>query len=132
MSSTIITTSILILILLFLYYVPFLLWLATKSSGVEFGLIELILMRLRKVPPALIVKSLITAKEAGVSGVDKHILEAHFLAGGNITNVIQGLIAAKKAGLKLTVQKACKADLSGIDIVEAAETVAKKHHSGNE
>ena len=89
-------------------------------------------MRFRKVPPALIVKSLITAKEAGVSGVDKHILEAHFLAGGNITNVIQGLIAAKKAGLKLTVQKACKADLSGIDIVEAAETVAKKHHSGNE
>ncbi len=130
MSTTLITISVFIIILLFLYYVPFLLWLASKSSGLKFGLLELIFMRLRNIPPALIVKSLIAANEEGLSGIDKNILEAHYLAGGNVTNVIQGLIAAKKTGLHLTVEKACKADLSGIDLIEATEAVAQKRNSG--
>ena len=66
-----------ILLLLFFYYVPFLLWLSAKVSGVHISLIQLFLMRIRKVPPHSIVRCMIEAHKAGLNNVKRDDLEAH-------------------------------------------------------
>jgi uncharacterized protein YqfA (UPF0365 family) len=125
------TFSILaIFILLFtfiiiLYFFPIGIWFTAILSGVDISLLELILMRFRKVPPALIVRSMIEANKAGIEGLDNITLQAHLLAGGNIVNVVHGLISAKKAGLTLTIKNACKADLDGVDLIKAVDKVSK-------
>ncbi|MPN53178.1 hypothetical protein SDC9_200842 [bioreactor metagenome] len=70
-----------ILILLFFYYVPFLLWVSAKVSGVNISLIQLFLMRIRKVPPHIIVACMIEAHKADLHEVTRDGLEAHYLAG---------------------------------------------------
>ncbi len=117
--SLIIIIAIIIFLFLFLYFVPLGLFITAYFSGVRVKIVkDLIGMRLRKVPPVLIVRNMITATKAGLS-VDQAKMEAHYLAGGNVTKVINALISADKANLGLTFERATAIDLAGRDVLEA-------------
>ena len=75
-------------VIIFLYYVPFMLWINAVVSGVHISLIQLFLMRIRKVPPTKIVNCMIEAHKAGLTDVKRDGLEAHYLAGGHIERVV--------------------------------------------
>lgn len=108
----------LVAISFFLYFVPVGLWVTAFAAGVRIGLFSLVGMRFRKVPPAVIVNSKITAQKAGINVVLDQ-LESHFLAGGNVQKVIAALISADKAGIHLSFEKATAIDLAGRDVLEA-------------
>ena len=105
---------------LFLYFVPINLWITAIFSGVRVGLFELVFMRIRKVPPRIVVTSLITATKAGLK-VATNELETHFLAGGNVPSVIKALISADKANINLGFKQATAIDLAGRDVFEAVQ-----------
>lgn len=112
---------ILLGVFLFFYFVPLGLWVTAFFSGVRVAIVrDLIGMRLRKVAPGPIIRSLITATKAGLT-LELSKLEAHFLAGGNILKVIRALISADKARLGLTFEKAAAIDLAGRDVFEAVQ-----------
>lgn len=77
-----------IFLVLFFHYVPFFLWLSAKVSGVNISLVQLFLMRIRNVPPYIIVPGLIEAHKAGLSNITRDELEAHYLAGGHVEKVV--------------------------------------------
>ena len=111
-------------VLLFLYFVPLGLWI---QSGVSIGwgkvgMIKLVIMRIRKIPPSLIANAIINLHRAGLDFVTSEELETHFLAGGNISNVVDALIAADKANIELKYQNATAIDLAGRDVKEAVQT----------
>ena len=103
-----------------LYFIPINLWITAVFSGVKVGLFELVFMRIRKVPPGIIVRELITSSKAGLK-VTTSDLETHFLAGGNVPNVIRALISADKANIGLGFQQATAIDLAGRDVFEAVQ-----------
>ncbi|MFZ1807656.1 MAG: flotillin-like protein FloA [Cyclobacteriaceae bacterium] len=105
---------------MFMYFVPVGLWITAVFAGVKVTIGELIGMRIRKVPPGVIVNSLITATKAGLQ-VTTRELETHFLAGGNVPNVIRALISADKANISLTFKQATAIDLAGRDVFEAVQ-----------
>ncbi|MCK6616165.1 MAG: flotillin-like protein FloA [Cyclobacteriaceae bacterium] len=109
-----------ILFFIFLYFVPINLWITALFSGVRVGLFELVFMRIRKVPPRVIVESLITATKAGLKLTSTE-LETHYLAGGNVPNVIRALISAEKANIHLDFKQATAIDLAGRDVFEAVQ-----------
>ena len=109
-----------ILFFTFLYFVPVNLWITAVFSNVRVGLAELVFMRIRKVPPSLVVNSLITATKAGLT-VTSNELETHYLAGGNVPNVIKALISADKANIELEFNQAAAIDLAGRDVFEAVQ-----------
>ncbi|MEQ9425556.1 MAG: flotillin-like protein FloA [Cyclobacteriaceae bacterium] len=120
----------LILFFVFLYFVPVNLWITAVFSGVKVGLFELVFMRIRKVPPSNIVNALITATKAGLTveaddGTRRSMrtqeLETHYLAGGNVPQVIRALISADKANINLTFKQATAIDLAGRDVFEAVQ-----------
>ncbi len=104
----------------FIYFVPVGLWFTAILSGVRVSLIDLIAMRIRKVPPGLIVQSLTTATKAGLQLTTKD-LETHYLAGGNVPSVIKALISAHMANINLSFQQAAAIDLAGRDVFEAVQ-----------
>ncbi len=106
---------------IFFYYVPFMLWINAVVSGVRISLIQLFLMRIRKVPPTLIVNCMIEAHKAGLMEVKRDGLEAHYLAGGHIQRVVHALVSASKAGIDLSFQMATAIDLAGRDVFEAVQ-----------
>ncbi|MGB3617497.1 MAG: flotillin-like protein FloA [Catalinimonas sp.] len=110
----------LVLIYIFFYFVPINLWITAVFSGVKVSLFELIFMRLRKVPPRIVVESLITATKAGLN-VSTREIETHYLAGGNVPSVIKALISADKANINLTFKQATAIDLAGRDVFEAVQ-----------
>ena len=115
---------LLIVLVLFLYFVPLGLWI---QSGVsigwgQIGMIKLVIMRIRKIPPKLVANGIINLHRAGLDFVTSEELETHFLAGGNITNVVDALIASDKANIELDYQTATAIDLAGRDIKEAVQT----------
>ena len=110
-----------IAVFIFLYYVPFMLWINAVVSGVHVSLVQLFLMRIRKVPPAKIVNCMIEAHKAGLTDVKRDGLEAHFLAGGHIERVVHALVSASKAGISLPFQMATAIDLAGRDVFEAVQ-----------
>ncbi len=110
----------LILIFIFLYFVPVNLWITARFSMVKVGLFELVFMRIRKVPPRIVVESLITATKAGLD-ISSTELETHYLAGGNVPNVIRALISADKANIKLSFKQATAIDLAGRDVFQAVQ-----------
>lgn len=110
-----------ICIIIFLYYVPFMLWINAVVSGVHISLIQLFLMRIRKVPPTKIVNCMIEAHKAGLTDVKRDGLEAHYLAGGHIERVVHALVSASKAGINLPFQMATAIDLAGRDVFEAVQ-----------
>ena len=86
-------------------------WLRAKLADAPVSFAKLIGMRLRRVPMGLIVDSRITAVKAGIT-IDTDPLEAHYLAGGNVSHVVLALIAADKAALQLDFNRACAIDLA--------------------
>ena len=110
----------LVLVWLLLSYIPVRLWIAAWASGVRISLGSLVGMRLRKVPPRVIVDPQINATKAGLH-LDLDQLEAHYLAGGNVNRVVQALISADKAGIELAFQQAAAIDLAGRDVREAVQ-----------
>lgn len=111
----------LILLMIFLYFVPISLWITAQFSNVRVGLLELVFMRIRKVPPSLIVISMINATKAGIA-VTTSELETHYLAGGNVPTVIKALISADKANIPLSFKQATAIDLAGRNVFEAVTT----------
>ncbi|MDW3196020.1 MAG: flotillin-like protein FloA [Cytophagales bacterium] len=116
---------------IFLYFVPVNLWITAIFSGVRVGLAELVFMRIRKVPPSIIVNSLITATKAGLTisedgsearrTLKSSDLETHYMAGGNVPQVIKALISADKANINLSFRQATAIDLAGRDVFEAVQ-----------
>ena len=115
---------ILITIVLFLYFVPLGLWIqAGVSIGWgKIGMIKLVIMRIRKIPPKLISDGIINLHRAGLDFVTSEELETHFLASGNVQNVVIALIAADKANIELDYKTATAIDLAGRDVKEAVQT----------
>jgi uncharacterized protein YqfA (UPF0365 family) len=105
---------------MFLYFVPVGLWITAVFANVKVTIGELIGMRIRKVPPGIIVNSLITATKAGLQ-VTTNELETHYLAGGDVPNVIRALISAEKANINLTFKQATAINLAGRDVFEAVQ-----------
>lgn len=103
-----------------MYFVPVGLWITAIFAGVKVTIGELIGMRIRKVPPGVIVNSLITATKAGLT-VTTNELETHFLAGGDVPNVIRALISADKANISLSFKQATAINLAGRDVFEAVQ-----------
>ncbi len=110
----------LFLLWILLYFIPVGLWFTAFVSGVRISLIQLVLMRWRKVPPQTIVRSLITATKAGID-LKRDDLEAHFLAGGRVQQVVNALISADKANMSLNFKTATAIDLAGRDVLEAVQ-----------
>lgn len=123
MDLTIVFMGVIILILLaiFFYYVPFFLWVSALVSGVHISMMQLVLMRIRKVPAAVIVRALIEAHKAGLQDVNRDDLEAHYLAGGNVEKVVHALVSASKANIELGFKMATAIDLAGRDVFQAVQ-----------
>ncbi|HRC32312.1 MAG TPA: flotillin-like protein FloA [Bacteroidia bacterium] len=109
-----------ILLFLFLYFVPVNLWITAIFSNVKISIIDLITMRLRKVPPSIIVNGLIISTKAGLN-ITKNELETHYLAGGHLNNVITAMISADKANIPLTFKMATAIDLAGRNVADAVQ-----------
>jgi uncharacterized protein YqfA (UPF0365 family) len=102
------------------YFVPVGLWFQAMLSGVRISLIQLVLMRWRKVSPQTIVRSMITGTKAGLK-LDANLLEAHYLAKGDVPKVVNALISADKANISLDFKMAAAIDLAGRDVFEAVQ-----------
>ena len=105
---------------LIFYFIPVGLWFTALLSGVRISLLQLVLMRWRKVPPQVIVRNMIAATKAGLK-VNRDEMEAHYLAGGNVGSVINALISADKANMSLDFKTATAIDLAGRDVLEAVQ-----------
>ena len=123
MVVTIVLLSVALLIALsiFFYDVPFFLWISARVSGVHISLMQLFLMRIRKVPASVIVRALIEAHKAGLNDVNRDDLEAHYLAGGNVEKVVHALVSASKANIDLGFKMATAIDLAGRDVFQAVQ-----------
>ncbi len=119
--SVLLVIAVIVLLAIFFYYVPFLLWLSAMVSGVHISLLQLFLMRIRKVPPQVIVRAMIEAHKAGLSTITRDELEAHFLAGGHVERVVHALVSAAKANIELSFKMASAIDLAGRDVYEAVQ-----------
>ena len=97
------------------------LYIQAYFSDAKVGLFDLIMMRLRKVPPEMIVLNRISAKKAGLD-VPTDLMEAHYLARGNVSRVVAAMIAADKAAIELPWNRATAIDLAGRDILDAVQT----------
>ena len=111
-------------LVLILYFVPLGLWIqAGVSIGWgKIGMIKLVIMRIRKIPPRMVTDGIINLHRAGLDFVTSEELETHFLAGGNVSNVVDALIAADKANITLNYKTATAIDLAGRDVKEAVQT----------
>ncbi len=112
--------AVVISIWILFVYIPVGLWFSALVSGVRVSLIQLVLMRWRNVPPKVIVNAMITSKKAGLE-LKRDDLEAHFLAGGKIKNVVEALISADKANMGLDFKTATAIDLAGRDVFQAVQ-----------
>ncbi len=110
----------LVFLWLVFYFVPIGLWFSALVSDVHISLLQLILMRWRKVPPSTIVSAMIEGTKAGLT-LNPNELEAHYLAGGNVTNVVHALVSAQKASIALDFKMATAIDLAGRDVFEAVQ-----------
>lgn len=125
MSSTVImwiiivVVALIILAIIFRYF-PVMLWVSAQASGVSISLFQLFMMRIRKVPPQVIVSAMVEAHKAGIN-LTRDELEAHFLAGGHVSQVVHALVSANKAGINLSFGDAAAIDLAGRDVFEAVQ-----------
>ncbi len=111
-----------VLLAIFFHFIPLPLWLSAAVSGVHVSLIQLFLMRIRNVPPHIIVTSLIEARKAGLKNITRDNLEAHYMTGGHVQRVVHALVSASKANIDLPFEKAAAIDLAGRDVFEAVQT----------
>ena len=106
--------------IILLNIVPVGLWISALAAGVRVSLTSMVAMRLRRVPPRVIVLPMIKADKAGID-VEQNQLEAHYLAGGNVDRVVDARIAADKANLNLTYDQAAAIDLAGREVLDAVQ-----------
>ena len=97
------------------------LYVQALFSDAKVAMLDLVMMRLRKVPPEVIVLNRITAKKAGID-IPTDLMDAHYLARGNVSRVVAAMIAADKAGIELPWNAATGIDLAGRDILDAVQT----------
>ncbi|MFZ4751325.1 MAG: flotillin-like FloA family protein, partial [Phycisphaerales bacterium] len=112
------------LVCLFIFFVMLgvlKLYVQALFSDAKVGMVDLIMMRLRKVPPEVVVLNRISAKKAGLD-IPTDLMEAHYLARGNISRVVAAMIAADKAAIELPWNRATAIDLAGRDILDAVQT----------
>lgn len=109
-----------ILLWLFLYFIPLGLWFSAVFARVYVPIGQLIGMRIRKVPPSVIILNLVSSTKAGLK-LDRDDMEAHYLAGGNVRSVVNALISADKANIPLDWKAATAIDLAGRDVLEAVQ-----------
>lgn len=102
------------------YFIPVGLWFTALLSGVKISLVQLVFMRWRKVPPTVIVRSLISSHKADLK-LDRDNLEAHYLAGGHVQDVVNALISADKANMDIDFKTATAIDLAGRNVLEAVQ-----------
>lgn len=107
-----------ILIVIVLSFIPVGLWISAAAAGVKVSIFSLIGMRLRRVRPDRIIKPLIKGTKASLD-INTNQLESHLLSGGRVDNVVDALIAAHRANLELSFEKAAAIDLAGRDVFEA-------------
>ena len=112
--------GVIITLIIVLWFFPVALWFQAILSGVHIPLVQLVLMRWRGVNPKTIVMALITGTKAGRS-LKANELEAHYLAKGNVPNVVMALISANKANINLDFKMASAIDLAGRDVLEAVQ-----------
>ena len=115
---------LIIFVFLLFYFVPVGMWIqGVVSLGLgRITIIDLVRMRLRKISPRLIVDGVINSHKAGITNVKADMLETHFMADGNVANVVIALIASDKANIQLTFETATAIDLAGRDVKTAVET----------
>lgn len=118
--ALIILIAVLIGLPLFFYFIPIGLWISALAAGVKLGIFDLVGMRLRRVPPSNIVSPMIKSHKAGLR-LKSDQLEAHYLAGGNVDRVVDALIAAQRADIDLSFERAAAIDLAGRDVLEAVQ-----------
>ena len=120
--SVIVVIGVLSLIAIWVifYFVPVGLWFTALISGAHISLLQMVLMRWRKIPVSNIVSSMIEGTKAGLK-LNPNSLEAHYLAGGNFRNVVHALVSAQKAGISLNFEEATAIDLAGRDVFEAVQ-----------
>ncbi|WP_017208757.1 flotillin-like protein FloA [Clostridium beijerinckii] len=116
----IVVIAVVFLIAVFIRFIPIGLWVSSLAANVQVSIFNLIGMRLRRVVPSKIVIPLIKSTKAGM-GLNVNQLEAHYLAGGNVDNVVNALIAAHRADIDLQFEKAAAIDLAGRDVLEAVK-----------
>ena len=119
-SLLVLVVAAIVALYLFFHFIPLGLWVSALASRVHIGIGELVGMRLRRVPPRIILGSQISATKAGLS-IPTSFMEAHYLAGGHVENVVTALIVADKAGIMLTAERAAAIDLAGRDVLEAVQ-----------
>lgn len=107
-------------LMILLWFFPVTLWFQALISGVRISLLQLVLMRWRKVPPGTIVMAMVTGTKAGLE-LNSNELEAHFLAKGDVPKVVNALISADKANISLNFKMAAAIDLAGRDVFEAVQ-----------
>ena len=118
--TIVVIIAVVSLISVFFTFVPLGLWVSSLAANVKVSIFNLIGMRLRRVTPSKIVIPLIKSTKAGM-GLNVNQLEAHYLAGGNVDNVVNALIAAHRADIDLQFEKAAAIDLAGRDVLEAVK-----------
>ena len=116
----VVAVGVILLIWLFFYFVPLGLWFSAVFARVYVPVWQLIAMRIRKVPPSIILNNLVSATKAGLK-LDADSLEAHYLAGGNVKQVVNALISADKANIPLDFKAATAIDLAGRNVFEAVQ-----------
>lgn len=116
----IIAIIVIVILSMFFRFVPVGLWVTAYFSGVKVSIGTLVGMRLRRVAPQNIIRPLIKATKAGLD-IDINELEAHYLAGGDINQVIDALIAAQRANIDLIFKQAAAIDLAGRNVFEAVQ-----------
>ena len=119
-SGIVLIVAIVVIVIVFLGFVPLGLWVSALASGVHVSIFTLIGMKIRRVSPSKIVGPLIKAEKAGLN-MEISKMEAHYLAGGNLDRVITALITARGANIGLDFPEACAIDLAGRDVLQAVQ-----------
>ncbi len=119
-SYIVIIVGVIVVLWILLYLIPLGLWFQALVSGVRLSLLQLIFMRWRKVPPSVIVGAMIEGDKAGIK-LNRDDLEAHYLAGGKVAQVVHALVSAAKANIELPFNMATAIDLAGRDVFEAVQ-----------
>jgi len=117
--------AVLVVSLVFFYYGA--LWIQAFMSGADVRMTSLVGMSLRQVKPSVIVTAKVMGRQAGLNidrqhGMSTARLEAHFLAGGDVMQVLRAIIAAHRAGIDLDFDRAAAIDLAGRDVLDAVRT----------
>ena len=112
--------GLVLFVIVFIYLIPVALWVSAVAAGVKISFFNLIGMRLRRVAPDLVIAPMIKSHKAGLD-LNTDQLEAHYLAGGNVDRVVDALIAAQRAEIELTFERAAAIDLAGRDVLKAVQ-----------